>query len=255
MTKDELSHKVYLATFIEPNYVTRIGELIYGKKELTYPKLMGKNGVVNKCLKNGLIEDVSKLMKTPDNKDPRFKRRIYYRAKNEPLLKRIESMALLGLSGDLDKHVLTKILDSNAFRFLIKKHFIKNYKDYIKDISIDAFEIILSYLDILIIICREYEIFNEYSKEIWTIADYNKFMKKNQGNKKLRNKIELVMKKLSEENTLSKDVKEDAVYLFVIPDNLKKPTPVYDGLSEFGRSYYYIKSVFNEFAEIFQTMT
>jgi len=252
MTKEELSHKVYLTTFIEPNYVTKIGELIYGKKELTYPKLMGKNGAVNKCFKKGWIEDITKLMKSPDDKTPGFERRIYYRAKNDPLIERINSTGLFGLENDLDKHVLDKILDSNAFRFLIKKQFIKNYKDYIKDISIDAFEVILSYLDILIIICREYEILNEYSKEIWLIDEYNKVMKKNQGDKKLMNKIEMMMKKLSEEENIPKDVKEDAVYLFVIPDNLKKPTPAYDGLSEFGKSYYSVKSVFDEFTEILE---
>ena len=253
MIREELSHKVYLTTFIEPNYVMEIGKLIYGKEQLTYPKLMGKNGVVNKCLKNGLIEDVTKLMKTPDDKTPGFERRKYYRAKNDPLFERIESTGLYGLSSELDKHVLDRILDSNAFRFFIKKQFIKNYKDYIKDVSIDAFEVILSYLDILFIICSEYEILNEYSKEIWSIDDYNKIMKENQEDKKLMNKIEMMMKKLTEEKALPKEVMEDAVYLFIIPDNLKKPIPGLDGLSDFGKRYFYMKSIIDGFAEILET--
>ena len=53
--------------------------------------------------------------------------------------------------------------------------------------------------------------------------------------------------------SLSKEVKEDDIYLFYIPDYFKKPIPALDGLSEFGRNYSYVKSVFDEFAEILKS--
>lgn len=248
MVKEELTHKVYLATFSKPRYVMDIGELIYDVKKDTYPKLMGKNGAIKKCLKRGWIKDVTDSIEIPDPKPQGFEKRRYYKANIDTILDHILYRKILG---ELDEYVIKKISGSKAFEYLISKHFFEDLKINRKGF-IDAFEYILSHIDILIIICGEYNVLEEQSKELYTIQAYDKALKKNQGNKKLMDNLEKIIEKLFEEDNLPREITEDALSLFIIPDSLKLPVPLVSGLSEFGRRYYFMKPVIDGFAELFE---
>jgi len=76
MVKEELDSKIYLITFKEPKYVMEIGEIIYGESRATYPKLMGKDGAIKRCEKNGWIIKTS--IDPPDDKPLGFEKRDYY---------------------------------------------------------------------------------------------------------------------------------------------------------------------------------
>ena len=80
MAKDEISHKIYLIAFDKPKFVMEMGEIIYGEKRATYPKLMGESGAIKRCLNNGWIKKVT--IEPPDDKPPGFEKRDYYIAKS-----------------------------------------------------------------------------------------------------------------------------------------------------------------------------
>ena len=117
MAKEELAPKVYFLTFSKPRYVSEIGELIYGIKKETYPKIMGKKrGAIYKCLTEGLIEDVTESIELPKEKKPGFEKRKYYKAKVDPLISALKTKISLD---SFDEYILRQILDSTLFRYLV----------------------------------------------------------------------------------------------------------------------------------------
>jgi len=76
MASEELDSKIFLITFNKPMYVMKIGEIIYGEKRATYPKLMGKDGAIKRCEKKKWIKKID--VGPPEEKPLGFERRDYY---------------------------------------------------------------------------------------------------------------------------------------------------------------------------------
>jgi len=241
MAKEELTHKVYLATFGRPRYIMEIGEMIYGVKKDTYPKLMGENGAIKKCLKRGWIKKID--MPTPEEKPPGFDKRIYYQAEIEPIIdsimKRIEE-TLHATSPKQDelalKNILRHILTSRAFRYWIEVNLPKDYNIA----STNGIEFILSFLDILFIIFERNDTIKEQFKRITKTDDYEKaidLLRKDEG---FRKKLPELTYLFYGEQDVSEEIKKDLPYLFIAPEI---PLLKMLGFSDFGMKYYIAESL------------
>lgn len=242
MPKEELTHKVYLATFDEPRYLMEIGKLIYGVEEKTYPKLSGEKGAIKKCLRKGWIKDVTDFIEIPEPKKSGFEKRRYYKAKIDPILEQIKKETPF-IGSDLE--IIEKILNSKAFKYLIKKQISKG----LKTISINAFDFILTYFDILMIISKEYKPFVNHRNVTAIEFDYIFAINKVKRDEKMMNKIKKIAIKLFDEKNLPKNVIQDFPYLFIFPGTLIHNI---HGLSEFGKKYYEMKLIFQEISKLLE---
>ena len=135
MVKDELSHKIYLITFKEAKYVMEIGEEIYGPpRRQTYPKIMGKDGAIQKCVDNGWIKKIN--IEPPKVKPHGFEKRDYYIADSNIIVNNIENNIKLSKT---ESKEISRILNSEKFKACIND--LSNFIDYPNQ-EIDAIEFI-----------------------------------------------------------------------------------------------------------------
>ena len=151
MPKEELPKKVMLAVFNKPLNETEIGKKIYKKKLQSYPKLMGKNQAIDKCLKRGWIKQV--WLDIPEKKKPHgFENMKFYYSDIYPILEEISNELDLI---DNEKDILEEILDSDSFRATVG--FASDKVDFKK--NIDTFEIVkeeIAILSAFALICKNY---------------------------------------------------------------------------------------------------
>jgi len=261
MAKEELPHKVYLATYDKAKYVMEIGEIIYKKKRDTYPKLMGqregKEGAIKKCLDRQWIEDVTNSIKAPKEKTLGFDKRRYYKAKPDPLISLINERAEAELD-DFEKYILIDKFTSPFFKKFVV------YRE-----TFDAIEYVLSLMEILFIAIDENinlrELNIKLSQGIETKEQYNKIKKNIKSNfRKLPEVKELFVaspdntkgerinfvggekKESKEENPVSSSEKiEDFLAFLIIPDVLFYKII---GVSGIGQKYYELREMFRSFA-------
>lgn len=231
MAKEELSHKVYLTTFDKPRYVMEIGNIIYRVERQTYPKLMGENGAINRCLEKGWIEDVTDSMKIPKEKPLGFEKRRYYKAKIDPIISKIKDKVSLN-----DRYVLRNILNSKAFGYLINKRISEDPES----LSVDAIEFILGYLDVLFIISEHSKLLKKRFRQIKTEEQYDNEIKTIKKDKKLMEQLIRITSKLFQQEELPSEITEDFVYLYAIPGELSL---TYTGYGQFGEFYYTMKTL------------
>lgn len=122
-----IDEKIYFICFVKSSYKAEIAELLYGeksgKKNTSYATLVGKqSGKIEELTKNKWLKKV-KLKETykpswwkKERIDGRAWRRLYYTARPDPLIARIEDKVKLT---DFDKYVLQNIFNSRKFRELV----------------------------------------------------------------------------------------------------------------------------------------
>lgn len=210
MTKEELTHKVYFATFDEPKYVMEIGNIIYGVEKQTYPKLMGENSAIDKCLKRGWIEDVTKSIEIPDPKPLGFEKRRYYKAKLDPLIDQIKGISSLD---SFDEYILRDKFNSRFVRYLIQEEISKS----LKNTSFYSIENVLLLFEFIVIIFEDEGAFERHSQGIETIDQYEK--KKDEISQKIKSIIENRpdLKELFDQEKISLEVFIDMFVFFIFP--------------------------------------
>jgi len=225
--KAGLASKVFLLAYGEPQSGYSIAMKIYGHDH------HGIRSIINKLSPQGYFTAIS------DAEDKRPK----WLSNGDIIIEKIRRETLLVKH---EEAVLKKILNSKAFRYLIEKQISKN----LEDLSMSATEFILGYLDILIIISKEYKPFKQRGKEIDLEFNYDFAINKIQKDEKLMEKMREIAEKLFEEEDLPLEIIKDFPSLFILPENL---TARVKGLSAFGKKYYEMKPVYQAFSELLET--
>lgn len=232
---------IYLLLFSDPNYAFEISKIIYGKEN----KVVFRE--LKQMLDKGLIDSYS--VETSKFKDGRSQQRNYYHAEVDLILTYIKKTVGKEILFDsFSKSIIESILQSQAFRYLIKKNLPKDFKER----SINAFDFILTYLDILFIISSQNTYFASFSKDIHRVGDYENALENLQKDPLFNNKLQEVSELLFHEGekNITPDVKEHLAYLFIIPEKIVFGHP---GFSSFGIKYFDIISKARDFSNLFES--
>lgn len=241
MSKEELIHKVYLATFSKPRFVSEIGKIIYGVEEKTYPKLMGKFGAIEKCLDLGWIKKVN----LSDTGEPGFKKRKYYQAQVSPLIKELKSRISLN---DFEEYTLRNLMKSDTFRNIFGSLSI----DYNENVNANQIFLMLDYLGLVYMkTIFPSELGRFLESNIQTRNQYDEFIHET---KDLLNSDEIDIKKklmdINKSNLFNpliellkdkkhyQDFKKDVVYFIIAPKSLYEKLQGITWLGELDSSFF-----------------
>lgn len=230
---------IYLLIFSEPNYAFEISKKLYGKEN---KRIFLE---IKKLLDNQWIEGYD--IERPEFPDKRSQQRIYYQAKLDPIINHIRNTVEKEILFDsIDEFVISSILQSQAFRYLIKKNIPENFKEE----PIDAIDFILTYLDILFIVSSQTPIFTNLSKKIKKIGDYEKAIENLQKNSRFSKRIQDISELLFHQKDITEEVKSHLPYLFIIPE---KTIVKYMGFGDFGRKYYSTLLLSKNLSQLFKS--
>lgn len=231
-----LKDTIFLTIYSEPRYASEVSKILYGKENkrvfLEIKKLVNDNWLTESSY-------------TAQINDKRSKTRKYYQARIDPIIVYIEKSSEK-LLGRTEEHFLKSILDSQAFKYLIKKQLPQDLKVR----SVNAIDFILTYLDILFIISDRNELFRKRSKGIKKISDYENAIEGLKKDKKFIAKLPELTEILFRQKDVQPEVKKHLPYLFIIPEKLSFCHP---GFSDFGKKYYGITSISRGVSKLLET--
>ena len=237
---------IYLLIFSKPRYALEVSKLIYGREN---KRVFAE---IKQLLNDNWIKEFTVDI---DIEDRRAIQRKYYRALSDPIVRYVQntSFKLMLLEHEKEeflKHFLKLILSSQAFRYWIKNNIPKNFKT----ISINAFDFILTFVDMLFFIHDNNPNLKQQHKNVRDSQSYYNALEKQRKNKEF-NREENLSKvlELFYGNTISEDDKKEILadihHLFVIPNIPEERV----GFSDFGSLFYMTDSLSLDINKLFST--
>jgi len=232
-----LAAKIFLLSYNDPMSGYGIARRIYNhdhyRIRVVINELSGTSFIVNEWSKDPKERSKECFLIPVENLKGHKPRWI---ANPNAILAKIEGEVILN-----DDYVLCQILQSTAFKFLVKNNLPKD----LQNSDLNAIDYILSLMDLIFIVSHEVDFFKKKSRGITTKKDYDKVLREIKKDKELSNEIrKLVLPLFNMENKPGVEIPDNVFVefpcLFVVPERLAY---YFRGQSEFGRKYYQMRPI------------